>query len=152
MPLYRSTAGPARIQFPGLSPAAPGGGDSAPPARVYVTRRLAPRPTYRPCICGQAVAAETGKAGRPKDYCGTNPGRFVDGEWVAGAPEDGSRHTDACRELAAALAIVEKYAAVVAEKATPNGWLDIRGRLFTVANARTWNKGLRLPKKSVTPA
>jgi hypothetical protein len=127
--------------------------------RRVTAKLLAPRPD-RPCLCGRCLPEETGKPGRPAEYCGRTLGRFTlkpgsrtEKVWTPeSALPEGMSGTDACRELAAALSVVEKYATVVAADATQRGWLDVRARLFAVANIRTWNKGLKLQARALPEA
>ena len=50
-----------------------------------------------------------------------------------------------CREAAAALTVAEQYISYLEDRATPQAWLQIRGRLQGMAAHRPWNKGIRIP-------
>lgn len=128
---FRHPTGPLVVSYPGLPPAPPSEGDCTPRPVRRVTRRMLAPSLGVPCICGRCVPGATGKAGRPSDYCKTN------------LTDSGK---NACREVLAAFNILEKWLGTVATNATPDGWLSIRSRLFMLANQRTWNKGLRLPR------
>jgi len=70
--------------------------------------------------CGRELQPDDRpKGGRPRRYCDKG-----------------------CREFAAAISTFLKYASVVQERATPERWQSIRGRLFEIANARAWNRNV----------
>ncbi len=71
--------------------------------------------------CGNPLPKPTGRAGRPADTC--------DAE---------------CREVWKLVRAAEFAIGQIQNRATPRGWLDLRGRLWRMVNDRAWNRGLKV--------
>ena len=90
--------------------------------------------------CGKKMNPEDRpKGGRPSKYCDVRLPDTLDknGKTVRGKKP--------CSEFAAAMNTLMKYAAHVQDEATPERWLEIRGDVFQMVNARAWNRGVPIP-------
>jgi len=81
-------------------------------------------------VCGIEIKPEDRpKGGRPSKYC----------------EERDAKGKKVCSEFSAALTVLGRYAAGVENRATSAAWLEIRGKIFQLLNARAWNRGVPIP-------
>lgn len=81
--------------------------------RAEEAARKAPRTVDALCVqCGTAFPKRIGGRGRPPEYC-----------------------SEDCREFAAALTILKKWAGPVAKRSTAAAWAEVRRQFWSLANA-----------------